>query len=359
VEQGAAGRLETAGVIGQSEGSVEEGFLQALHAEPNDEATWLALADWLEDDRQSERAELVRLIRRLRVLPVMRRRGERAKLEDRVAWLLNAGVRPVVPEVVNSIGMRLVLIPPGCFRMGSPTSETGRDDDEGPMHEVEITRAFYLGVFPVTQAQYQHIMGVNPSSFSPTGVGKERVKGLDTNAFPVETVSWEQVHEFCRRLSELLEEKSAGRVYRLPSEAEWEYACRGGTCSSTAYHFGDRIDASLANFGAYGKEKGALIRTCAVGSYKPNAFGLYDMHGNVWEQCSDWFDAGYYLKSPRRDPQGPAAGRLLRVIRGGGWIDAGRNCRSANRGGALADPHRNRGFRVVAVAAGEQGAQAQ
>jgi uncharacterized protein (TIGR02996 family) len=133
---------------------VEEAFLQALHAEPNDETTWLALADWLEEDRQEQRAELVRLVRKLRTLPVLEVAAERVQMEARVADLLAAGVRPVVPEVVNSISMRLDLIPPGHFRMGSPASEAGRGKDEGPLHEVEITRPFYLGVFPVTQAQW-------------------------------------------------------------------------------------------------------------------------------------------------------------------------------------------------------------
>jgi uncharacterized protein (TIGR02996 family) len=143
---------------------VEAAFLAALHAEPNDEATWLALADWLEEDGQADRAELVRLVRRLRALPVMRRTKGRAALEDRVAELLNAGVQPVVPEVVNSIGMRLALIPPGRFLMGSPPDEAGRREDER-QHEVEITKAFYLGVYPVTQGQWRAVMGYNPSFY--------------------------------------------------------------------------------------------------------------------------------------------------------------------------------------------------
>jgi uncharacterized protein (TIGR02996 family) len=154
---------------------MEAAFLQALHADATDEATWLALADWLDEDGQGERAELVRLVRRLRTLPVMKRTKERARLEDRVAELLNAGVGPVVPEVVNSIGMRLALIPPGRFRMGSPAGEKERSKDEGPLHEVEITRAFYLGVFPVTQGQWQRVMGDNPSYFCATRDGKKHV----------------------------------------------------------------------------------------------------------------------------------------------------------------------------------------
>jgi uncharacterized protein (TIGR02996 family) len=333
---------------------VEETFLQALHAEPNDETTWLALADWLEDDGQAQRAELVRLVRRLRTLPVMKRTKERARAEDRVAELLNSGVRPVVPEVVNAIGMRLALIPPGRFRMGSPSSETHRREYEGPLHEVEITRPFYLGVFPVTQAQWQAVMGSNPSYFSATGDGKVQVKGMDTSSFPVETVSWEDAHVFLERLSALPEEVKSGRRYRLPTEAEWEYCCRSGASSSTAFHFGDSLTFTQANFNGqepYGAaEKGPLPgRTCLVGSYRPNALGLYDMHGNVWEWCLDWVDERYYGACPAQDPPGPSHGSY-RVLRGGGWWYDGRYCRSAFRG--LNSPehrHHDSGLRVVAV----------
>jgi uncharacterized protein (TIGR02996 family) len=333
---------------------MEAAFLQALHADPTDETTWLALADWLEEDGQGERAELVRLVRRLRTLPVMRRTKERARLEDRVAELLNAGVRPVVPEVVNSIGMRLALIPPGRFRMGSPDDEEGRKEDEGPLHEVEITRPFYLGVFPVTQGQWQTVMGSNPSYFSATGGGNEKVKGLDTSDFPVEQVSWEDAQTFLARLSVLPEEKSAGRLYRLPSEAEWEYCCRGGASSSTAFCFGNSLASTQANFnGNYpygGAAKGPnLRRTCSVGSYRPNALGLHDMHGNLGEWSADWYSPTYYGKSPPKDPPGPSSGSG-RLIQGGSWFHVGQRCRPAFRHG-YSPSRRDRyvGFRVAAV----------
>jgi uncharacterized protein (TIGR02996 family) len=333
---------------------MEAAFLQALHADPTDETTWFALADWLEDDGQGERAELLRLVRRLRALPVMKRTKERARLEGRVAELLNGGVRPVVPEVVNSIGMRLALIPPGRFRMGSPASEAGRSMDEGPLHEVEVMRPFYLGVFPATQKQWQAVMGNTPSSFCATGDGKERVAGLDTSDFPVEQVSWEDARTFLEKLSLLPEEKSAGWLYRLPSETEWEYSCRAGASSSTAFHFGGSLSSTQANFdGNYpygGAEKGPYLgRTCAVGSYRPNAFGLYDLHGNVWEWCSDWFAGDYYGQSPGRDPSGPSDGSD-RVLRGGSWSYSGQSCRSAYR--ARSTPSNRRyvlGVRVAAV----------
>jgi uncharacterized protein (TIGR02996 family) len=335
---------------------MEAAFPQALHADATDEATWLALADWLEEDGQGERAELVRLVRRLRTLPVMKRTKERARLEDRVAGLLNAGVRPVVPEVVNSIGMRLALIPPGRFRMGSPAGEAERAADEGPMHKVEITRPFYLGVFPVTQGQWQTVMGNNPSYFR-TGYGKEEVAGQDTSDFPVELVSWEDAVAFCRRLSGLSEEVAAGWTYHLPSEAQWEYACRGGASSSTAFCFGHSLSSRQANFnGDYpygGGEKGPnLERTCRVGLYRPNVFGLSDLPGNVWEWCADWYDSDDYANSPPKDPPEPSDGSC-RVLWGGCWFNLGRYCRAASRHGigpSVRDNHL--GFRVAAVQPG-------
>jgi formylglycine-generating enzyme required for sulfatase activity len=158
---------------------------------------------------------------------------------------------------------------------------------------------------------------------------------MDTGDFPVEQVSYDDAVEFCRKLSEMPAEKRAGRKYRLPSEAEWEYACRGGASSYQVFHFGNSLSSKQTNFngnfpyGGAGKG-GWLGRTCKVGSYAKNRFGLHDMHGNVFEWCADWYGADYYGKSPRRDPQGPSEGSL-RVIRGGGWDLNGRDCRSAFR----------------------------
>jgi uncharacterized protein (TIGR02996 family) len=331
----------------------EETFLSALHADCRDEVTWLALADWLEDNGQQGRAELVRLVRRLRALPVMKRTRRRAAVEERVAALLTAGERPVVPEVVNSLGMRLALIPPGRFRMGSPTTEKWRDSNE-KTHEVEITRPFYLSVFPVTQRQWQALMGHNPSFFCAAGRGNDDVAGLDTSAFPVEQVSWKDAQAFLKQLSAQPAERKTGRQYRLPTEAEWEYACRGGACSSTAFHFGSTLSWTHANFGAnyVGGEADVgpyLTRTCQVGLYSPNAFGLYDMHGNVREWCSDWYGEDFYAISPQRDPAGPAKGRA-RVLRGGCWYDFVEFCRSATRdAGSPGDGFFHIGFRVAAV----------
>jgi formylglycine-generating enzyme required for sulfatase activity len=255
-------------------------------------------------------------------------------------------------EIVNSLGKKMVLIPAGKFLMGSPDSEDGRQSDEGPQHEVEITRPFYLGVYQVTQDEYQRVMGSNPSYFSANGGGKGEVKGQETGRFPVEDVSWRKAVQFCRKLSELPEEKCARRNYRLPTEAEWEYACRAGT--GTAFSFGNSLSSKEANFDGdypYGAAAKAryLERTTVVGSYQGNAFGLFDMHGNVWEWCADWYDAAYYATSPKKDPEGStssAEGR--RVLRGGSWDDHGVDCRAAYRYGlAPADRINPFGFRLA------------
>jgi formylglycine-generating enzyme required for sulfatase activity len=274
----------------------------------------------------------------------------------------------------NSIGMKLVLIPAGKFKMGSPKDEKDREGDE-QQHEIQITKAFYLGAYEVTQKQFKQVMGYNPSYFSTDGKGKEgvkylvapaggkdKVKGLNTDDFPVENVSWEEATEFCKKLTALAAEKKKGLKYRLPTEAEWEYSCRGGARSSKPFNVESKPSNSLsskqANFnGNYpygGADKGPYLdRTCKVGSYKPNGFGLHDMHGNVWEWCSDEYAQGYYAKSPRRDPPGPSDG-LGRVARGGSWYYSGANCRSAHRGAAEPAARISYGgFRVAAVPSGE------
>jgi uncharacterized protein (TIGR02996 family) len=301
---------------------------QALRADPGDETTWLAFADSLEEAGQSERAERTR--RTLRLFD----------------WSPRS----------NSLGMTFALIPPGSFLMGSPDSEQGRDDDEGSVHEVAITQPFYLGVHPVTQAQWRAVMDNNPSWFCSSG-GAGSVKGMNTD-FPVERVSWEDVTDFLKKLSALEKEREAGRKYRLPSEAEWEYACRGGAYTYQTFHFGNSLSSTQANFdgrypyGVVGKGP-YLQRTCAVGSYPANAFGLWDMHGNVWEWCSDWYDEHSYAKSPPADPPGPSTGSY-RVIRGGGWNSSGVFCRCARRSRhSPRDRDFSVGFRVAAVPAAQ------
>jgi formylglycine-generating enzyme required for sulfatase activity len=243
--------------------------------------------------------------------------------------------------ITNSIGMKLAYITPGSFKMGSPADEKERRNDE-EQHEVEITRPFYLGVFQVTQGQYARVMDSNPSYFT-----REKGGGLN---HPVEHVSWIDAVEFCKKLSDLPEEKTAGRVYRLPTEAEWEYACRADT--QTPFCFGNSLSSLQANFdGNYpygGAKKGEYLeKTAPVGSYKPNDFGLFDMHGNLWQWCADWYDADYYKNSPKQDPQGPSSGQS-RVMRGGCWNSDGWWLRSAHRGKNMPGSREDGfGFRVA------------
>ena len=187
-----------------------------------------------------------------------------------------------LPKVVlNSIGMKFTLISPGEFLMGTPKSRKGGRDNL--QHRVRITKPFYLGVFEVTQEEYHKVIEKNPSAF-------RNIKGKKTKRFPVEMVTWEDAVEFCSQLSEMSAEQRAGRRYRLPTEAEWEYACGAG--KETAFGFGASLSSMQANFDGFLPYGGAprgpnLQRPTTVGSYPPNAFGIYDMHGNVYEWCAD------------------------------------------------------------------------
>jgi len=222
--------------------------------------------------------------------------------------------------ITNSIGMELVRIEAGSFLMGS---ERG-DPDERPVRRVTISRPFYVGRYEVTQEQYAKVMGENPSRFpDPSG--------------PVENVSWEEAKAFCEKLSQL-----ENAVYRLPSEAEWEYACRAGT--QTEFYWGDAFDTSYFWCG-YNSGR----RPHPVGKAKPNRWGLYDMSGNVWEWCEDWYAEDAYTSSSEVDPRGPERGSW-RVVRGGSWWGTPEDCRSANRLGYA--PQRRLetiGFRVCRV----------
>jgi formylglycine-generating enzyme required for sulfatase activity len=255
--------------------------------------------------------------------------------EDEVEYV-DDDPRPERPDpsgtVTNSIGMKLVPIPAGTFLMGDP--------EDGDAVQVTLSQNFYLGMTQVTQAQYMRVMGENPSWFQG-----DTVKGRDSSEFPVENVSWEDAMEFCQKLSELPEEKAAGRVYRLPTEAEWEYACRAG--SKTAYSFG-KSSEKLGDYAWFSQNSND--RPHPVALKKPNAWGLYDMHGNVWEWCSDWY--GDYPEGAVTDPSGPEEGSV-RVYRGGSWLNGAASCRSANRFGA-APGYRNNfnGFRLALSSSG-------
>lgn len=246
--------------------------------------------------------------------------------------------RDVTLTLPGELKLELKWIEPGRFLMGSPAGEKDRSDDE-ELHEVTLTKGFWLGVYPVTQGQWQTVMGNNPSHCKKSGLEA-----------PVERVSWEDAVAFCRELTE--REREAGRLpmgyeYGLPTEAQWEYACRAGT--TTAFCYGDTLSGGEANFNGKhpygGGRKGEYLeKTVKVGSYGPNAWGLHDMHGNVWEWCHDWM--GECPKGEVIDPTGPPSGQV-RVLRGGSWSGRARGCRSAFRGGC--DPSRrgrNSGFRL-------------
>ena len=247
--------------------------------------------------------------------------------------------------------MKFKLIPPGRFMMGSPESELGFDDKHQAdefHHPVEITKPFYVGVYEVTQGQYQRIMGSNPAYFAASGEGKERVSGLTTTGFPVENVSWDDVNAFIEKLN--VQERSSGRTYRLPTEAEWEFACRAGT--TTPFSFGLQFNGTQANcdgkypYGTQTKGK-YLERPETVGRYPSNPFGLFDMHGNVWEWCEDLYDKEFYQHSQRANPVNLESGSS-RVLRGGSWIYSASDCRSAVRFNFdPANRYDHIGFRVV------------
>ena len=241
------------------------------------------------------------------------------KVAEKAQRLENGFMDQVLEAEKAVASIEFASIPAGKFLMGSPATEKERYQNEN-QHEVTLTQGFRMGVHEVTQAQYELVMGQNPSHF----------KGA---TLPVEEVSYKDALAFCQKLSDLPAEKVAGRKYRLPTEAEWEYACRAGT--STPFHFGNELNGTQANCDGnnpYGTTKKGpyLEKTSPVGSYPANAWGLYDMHGNVWEWCQDWY--GDYPKQSVTDPRGPEVGSDC-VIRGGCWYDEAANCRSAFRFG--------------------------
>ncbi len=244
------------------------------------------------------------------------------------AWASHLG-KPV--QKANSLGMKFQLVPPGKFNMGSPREEEWHRPSE-ILHAVTITKPFYLARTEVTQRQWMALMDENPSF-------------CEGDELPVESVTWEDAAKFCRKLSD-----KEGVPYRLPTEAEWEYACRAGTV--TPFSTGETIGPDQANYNGnhtYGAGPKGVFReeTTKVGSFAPNAWGLCDMHGNVWEWCADRY--GDYPQGEATDPNGPAEGDL-RISRGGCWINFPAVCRSANRAGvAPLSWNFHTGFRIVRV----------
>ncbi len=278
--------------------------------------------------------------------------------------------RMAIPATItNSIGMELAEIPSGKFKIGSPESDSAYRFDDEEQRELTIKKTFWMGVHEVTQGQFKEVLGYNPSFFSKNGTGKRDVVysffcqpaggedkvPADTSNFPVENVTYAEAIEFCKKLTARTGER--GRIYRLPRDAEWEYACRSRAAAYQVFHFGNTLSSRQANFDPReplypGAKAPFLQRTCKVGSYAKNRFGLYDMHGNVREWCSGY--DGYTSKIqpgaskeeidslPPTDP--------VKIVRGGSWRDKDFECRSAYRGSSVRIGRANDlGFRVVFV----------
>jgi formylglycine-generating enzyme required for sulfatase activity len=230
-----------------------------------------------------------------------------------------------VVELDDEVVLELQWVPPGEFLMGSLAAEEGHEAGESPRHPVQLARGFWMGKYVISQLQWQAIMGFNPSNFVEPRQ-------------PVEMVSWRDVEEFIKSLNNL-----SRAVFALPTEAQWEYACRGGT--TTRFSTGD-TEADLAAAAWYAQNSGG--RPHPVGEREPNSLGLYDMHGNVFEWAGDWF--GPYPSGPVVDPAGPSHGER-RVLRGGCCLCSPENCRAANRYDKAPDgKNYNIGFRVVMLA---------
>lgn len=287
----------------------EQVLLAAIVADPCDDLAWLALADWLEESGQEPRAELLRLTRTLLTLP--RTDEHRPGLETRQWALLLAGTQPCFPRRTLAHGIEVVLIPPGTFELGSPPEESDRDDNE-ELQSALMERAFWLGTAPITQGQFRAMLGRNPSYHHTPSEG-------DPAQFPVESLSWEEALAFAALLDA-----------RLPTSSEWEFACRAGTY--WPYYCGPGVEIAPTEFHA-----GNVPHPCAVKRYPPNAFGLYDMLGNVWEMAGTF--APHYLSNQAE-------------VRGGCYQDLGPICRSAKRLQGSDDedavsPGKDLGFRIA------------
>jgi sulfatase modifying factor 1 len=318
----------------------EQDFLDAILSDPKDPTPRLVYADWL-DEQGDPRGELIRIQEELRQIAV----PHREKIEARMRELLQAGVEPLAITKTNSLRMKFLLIFPGEFLMGSPKSEQGRHPLEH-LHAVRISEPFYLSLYQFTERDFFWVHDDNRTEFSVA---------LNPNRRPEpQFLSWYDAVLLCNRLSEM--EKSAPNYrlsevrwadppywqppeprfiqsthvewlhtagYRLPTEAEWEYACRAGTTTATPY--GETLSRTDARFFGSKRKTGPK-----VGVHPPNGFGLYDMIGNAWEWCWDRLDDNYYRESPRVDPTGPEHGPF-RVARGGGRQSNLPSCRSAFR----------------------------
>ena len=321
---------------------LQSALFAEIVARPADDTPWHVLADWFEDLGETYRAELVRL-------SVLLRHDadgpERLVRECRLRELYALGMTIPLPTRRVAVGadsaMELVFVPPGRFLMGSdrPPEEAYLKTDERPVHLVRLTRGFWLGSQLVTQGQWHSLLGIQPRS------------GFRGRLLPVAGVSWLDCQEFLDALS-----RQHARSFRLPTEAEWEYACRALT--TTVFSQGNSLSSHQANFDGRHPHGNAplgpwLSAPTSIGSYPPNGFGLCDMLGNLWEWCSDWWDGAYYRVSPTEDPPGPLRG-TSRIVRGGSWYSWGFICRCANRDRMAPETSTdNNGFRVAMTEPGQ------
>jgi uncharacterized protein (TIGR02996 family) len=332
----------------------EEELLAGIAAHPDEGDRWLVLADWLED-QSDPRAELVRLRWQYHYQP------DHAEFEarrQRLVTLQGSALAPVIPTITNSLGMSLALIPPGAFWMGSPAEESDHRPDE-LLHQVTLTQPFFLGIHPVTVGDFRRF--VTATDYKTEAERGDGAKGYNSGSWvqtsgrnwrtprfaqrprnPVVCVSWNDAQKMIRWLNK--QEAKTGLVYSLPTEAQWEYACRAGT--QTAYFWGDE-HTPVGEYAWY--KDNAKLRTRPVAEKKPNAWGLYDMAGQVWEYCHDSY--AEYPEGPAVDPPGADAStpRARRVQRGGSWFVYASYCRAAHRAhDAQNSRDTHSGFRLAA-----------
>lgn len=225
---------------------------------------------------------------------------------------------------LNSLEMPFLQVEEGTFRQGATSYDNLARDNEKPAH-LQHVKTFFMSIHPVTQAEYMKVMHINPSYFSKLGDGWRFVQQIETDNFPVESVSWDDAMEFCRRLSNMTIEREKGFAYRLPTEAEWEFACKAG--NDTVFANGDSFTSNDANINGNYPYNSQIVgktinRPCPVGLYTPNQLGFFDMHGNVWEWCLDTFKPYNVEHVPNQD---------ARVLRGGSWNCYSRFCRASYR----------------------------